>query len=207
MIRVFVADDHRIVREGIRRLLDDTDDIRVVGEATSGAALLDGLAATAADVVLLDVSMPRTSFAEILRELRGRHPSIRAVVLSAYAEHEYAVRALKGGAFGYVTKERSPEELAEAIRAVAAGRRHISATVGDLLAEDVAGDRTAHAALSDREDQVLRLLGAGLSVKEAGARLGLSIKTVSTYRSRLLEKLRLRTTAELIRYAVDHHLR
>lgn len=208
MIRIMIADDHRIVREGVRRLLGDTPDIRVAAEGTNGAEVLASLEHVAVDVVVLDVGMPHTSFATLLPELRARHPSVRVVVLSAHAEQEYAVRALRAGASGYVTKERSAEELAEAIRTAAAGRRYISATVGELLAADLAGDadRPAHGALSNRELEVLRLLGAGRSVKEVAAQLGLSVKTVSTYRTRLLEKLRLKSTADLIRYAMQQGL-
>jgi DNA-binding NarL/FixJ family response regulator len=208
MIRVLLADDHRIVRDGLRRLLADTADVRAVGEATTGAEVLAQLDRAPADVVVLDVSMPGPGFSETLRTLRERHPSVRVIVLSAFAEQEYAVRALKAGASGYVTKEKSPEELVDAIRAAAAGRRYVSPSVGELLAADAARDATApaHGKLSDRELEVLRLLGDGRSVKQAGADLGLSAKTVSTYRTRMLEKLGLRTTADLIRYAIEHKL-
>lgn len=208
MIRVVVADDHRIVREGVRRLLDESADLRVVGEASAGDEALALLDRVAADVLLLDVAMPRTGFVTILAALRERHPSVRVIVLSGYAEAEYAVRALKGGALGYVTKERSPAELVDAIRAAAQGRRFISPTVADLLADAalLAATAPAHGELSGRELETLRLLGRGLSVKEAAAELGLSAKTVSTYRSRLLDKLGLRSTAELIRHAIERNL-
>lgn len=205
MIRALVADDHAIVRQGVRRLLEDTGDIRVVGEATSGSDLLTQLRSTATDVVVLDVAMPGARFTEILAGLRREHPSVRVIVLSAHAEREYAVRALKGGASGYVSKDHSAAELTEAIRIAAAGRRYVSPSVGELLADDASlgPGRGPGATLSEREDEVLRLLGRGRTVKEIAAQLELSVKTVSTYRTRLLEKLALRTTAELIRHAVE----
>jgi len=208
MIRVLIADDHRIVREGVRRILGDSPDMRIVAEATTGAETLRALEAHPVDVLVLDVAMPQTSFTKLLQDVRSNHPSVRVVVLSAHTEQEYAVRALRGGASGYVTKERSTEDLAEAIRMASTGRRYISASVAELLAADLAGDadRPAHAELSDRELEVLRLLGTGKSVKQIAAGLGLSVKTVSTYRMRLLEKLHLKSTAELIRFALQQNL-
>jgi DNA-binding NarL/FixJ family response regulator len=208
MIRVLVADDHRIVREGVRRLLDDTEDIRITVEATGGDELLTVLATTSVDVVLLDVAMPGPGFLEVLRQLRERHAGVRVIVLSGHREEEYAVRALKGGAVGYVTKERSPEDLITAIRKAHGGGTYVSASLAEQLARTVAGDGDAarHAQLSDREYEVLRLLGAGKSAKEIAALLKLSGKTVSTYRTRMLEKLELKTTADLIRYAVQQGL-
>ena len=208
MIRVLIADDHRIDREGLQRLLSETPDIRVLAEATTGNDVASALATIPIDVVVLDVSMPGSPFLDTLRMLREQHPTVRVIVLSAHGEEEYAVRAVRAGASAYVTKERSPEELVGAIRVAAQGRRFISASVAELLAADVVRDETlpAHSKLSDREFQVLRLLGSGRGAKDVAATLGLSVKTVSTYRTRLLEKLGLRTTAELIRYAIEHKL-
>jgi len=207
MIRVALADDHRIVREGLRRLLAAAADVNVVGEVGSGDELLAFLSREPADVLVLDVSMPRTSFTSLLGALREAHPRLRIVVLSAHAETEYAVRALREGAAGYLTKERSSEELVEAVRRVARGARYVTPSVAELLAEDVAGEREDDAGvLSDRELEVLRLIGAGRSVKEIAAQLRLSPKTVSTYRTRMLEKLSLKTTADLIRFALARGL-
>lgn len=206
MIRVLIADDHALMREGLRRLLSESGDIAVVGEAPTGAVLLDALLTIPADVVVLDVSMPGSRFVELLEELRRRHASIRVIVLSAHAEEEYAVRALKGGAAGYVTKHRSADDLLDAIRTAAAGRRYVSPGVGQLLAEDAARGGRADGALSDREREVLAGLARGRSLKQVAADLGLSVKTVSTYRSRLLEKLGLQTTADLIRYALERRI-
>ena len=208
MIKVLAVDDHQIVREGVRRLLEESPDIRVTAEATSGADALSQLAKHPADVVLLDVAMPDTSFVETLRALRERFPRTRVIVLTGHAEEEYAVRALKAGASGYVTKEHSSLELIAAIRKAHGGGTYVSAALAERLAEAVGGhsDGPGHDALSDREHEVLRLLGKGESVKEIAAFLKLSSKTVSTYRTRLLEKLGLKTTADLIRYAVEHHM-
>lgn len=206
MIRVLIADDHAIVRGGIRRLVQDGGDVQVVGEATSGAEALAALHTLPVDVVLLDIGMPRTSFVDTMRTIREQHPSVHVVVLSAHSEEDYAVRALRAGASAFVTKTRSPEELLDAIRAAASGRRSVSPSIGALLADQAAHEATAPAQgrVSDREREVLRLLGAGHSIAEIGQHLGISAKTASTYRSRLLEKLGLRTTADLIRYAIEH---
>jgi len=208
MIRVMSVDDHRIVREGVTRLLAESPDIRVTAEATSGAGALAQLEKQRVDVVLLDVAMPGTSFVEALRDLRERFPKVKVIVLSGHAEEEYAVRALKAGASGYVTKEHSSEELIAAIRKAHAGGTYVSAALAERLAREVGGlsESPALDTLSDREHEVLRLLGKGRSVKEIGAELQLSPKTVSTYRTRLLEKLGLKTTADLIRYAVEHKM-
>lgn len=208
MIHVLVADDHPIMREGVRRLLADTTDIRVTAEATRGDEVLAALDATPVDVVVLDVAMPGKGFLEVLRTLRERHPAVRVIVLSGHGEAEYAVRALKTGASGYVTKERSPDELIAAIRKAHGGGTYVSASLAEQLAREVSDPTAAlgPGQLSEREHEVLRLMGAGKSAKEIAARLNLSPKTVSTYRTRMLDKLGLKTTAELIRYAVRHGL-
>jgi DNA-binding NarL/FixJ family response regulator len=205
MINVFIADDHAMIRDGLRRMLAATGDIRVTGEAASGDEVLEAVAATPVDIVVLDVAMPGKGFLEVLRELREQFPKIHTVVLSAHAEEEYAERALRAGAIGYVTKERTPEDLQEAIRRAYRGGRYVSDTLAQQLAAHLAGERARpdHSALSDREYQVLQMLGRGKSVKEIAAAIALSPKTVSTYRERVLEKLQLSTTADLIRYAVQ----
>jgi len=208
MIRVMTVDDHRIVREGVTRLLEETADIRVIAEATSGSGALAALAKQSVDIVLLDVAMPGSSFVEALRDLKEQYPKVRVIVLTGHAEEEYAVRALKAGVAGYVTKEHSSEELIVAIRKAHSGGTYVSAALAERLAREVGGMSAgpAHDALSDREHEVLRLLGQGKSVKEIAGALELSSKTVSTYRTRLLEKLGLKSTADLIRYAVEHRL-
>lgn len=210
MIRLLIADDHAIVREGLRRLLGECPDMEVREEASSGDEILSKLDAldVDVDVALLDLSMPGPGFFELMRHLRERCPNIAILVLSMQPEDMYAVRALRAGAAGYVTKDHSPNELAKAIRRVASGGRYISAELAESLAlgHGLDPDSQGHAQLSNREFQVLCRIGAGDSVKEVAAQLDLSPKTVSTYRSRILEKLSLETTAELIRYAVEHKL-
>jgi RNA polymerase sigma factor (sigma-70 family) len=208
MIRVLIGDDHTLVRDGLCRLLAETRDIAVVAEADSGDGVLERLETTPLDVVLLDIAMPGKGFLEVLRVVRERHPKVKVIILSTYAEEEYAIRALKAGAKGYVTKDRTPEELVEAIRKASQGLRYVSESLAQQLAAQLDRDTedAAHESLSDREYQVLQLLGAGRSVKEIAAILSVSAKTVSTYRERILEKLDLKTTADLIRYAVRRGL-
>jgi DNA-binding NarL/FixJ family response regulator len=208
MIRLAIADDHPIVREGLRRIATAGVGISVAGEASTAAELLRLLAAAAVDVVLLDVSMPGSTFMETLKELREKHPSVKVLVLSVHPEDQWAVRALRAGAAGYLTKDHSPEQLVEAIRRVARGGRYVSATLAERLAGlvDEAGTRSPHERLSDREFEVLRALGRGMAVKDVAEELKLSAKTVSTYRTRLLDKMGLKSRADLVRYVVEHEL-
>ncbi|HMF99954.1 MAG TPA: response regulator transcription factor [Gemmatimonadaceae bacterium] len=208
MIRIAIADDHPIVREGLRRIASDDAGITVTGEASNGAELLRLLQAAAVDVVLLDVSMPGATFVETLRDVRERHPSIKVLVLSAHPEDQWALRALQSGAAGYLTKDHSPEQLVEAIRRVSRGGKYVSETMAERLAGMVDKGRTRapHERLSDREFEVLRALGSGMMVKDVAQQLRLSAKTVSTYRARLLEKMGLKSKADLVRYVVVHDL-
>lgn len=206
MIRVAIADDHPIVREGLRRIVSDDGGIAVAGEASSAVELFRLLAGAAVDVVLLDVSMPGPTFIETLKDLRREHPSVKVLVISAHPEDQWAMRSLQAGASGYLTKDHSPEQLVHAIRRVARGGKFVSETMAERLAGMVDGGRTRapHEALSDREFEVLRALG--MMVKDVAAQLRLSAKTVSTYRTRLLEKMGLETKADLVRYVVAHGL-
>jgi len=208
MIRLLVADDHPVVREGLKRIVAACEDMRVVGEARDGEEALATSRATPADVLLLDLSMPGPGFLETLRRLRVECPALRVLVLSVHPEEDYAARALKAGASGYLTKDHSPEELANAIRCVHEGGRYLSPGIGDRLRYLFAADegRPPHTTLSEREFQVFRLLASGKSIKEIGATLGLSPKTVSTYRTRVLQKLQAKGNADLVRYAVTHQL-
>ena len=207
-IKLVIADDHPIVRQGLRRIVSENADMAVVAEASSGDEVLVILGEAEADVLLLDISMPGPPFLDLLRRVREEWPRLGVLVLSAHSEDQYAVRALKAGAGGYLTKERSPDELANAVRRIFRGGRYITSSVAEklALALDSTREGSAHESLSDREYRVLCMLGAGQSVKEIAAALSLSPKTVSTYRARLLKKLELETTAELIRYAVEHDL-
>jgi DNA-binding NarL/FixJ family response regulator len=208
MIRVLVADDHAVVREGIKRILADTPDLVVAGEASDRQEILAQLAAQRWDVVLLDISLPGGNGLEILQHLKRLHPQLRVLVFSVHGESQYAVRAFKAGAAGYLTKHSPPEELVTAIRRVVGGGRYISPSLAEQLAFEVTLEpqQPRHAALSNREFQVLQLLASGRTVAAVAAELSLSVKTISTYRARILEKLQLQTTAELIHYAVRHGL-
>jgi two-component system invasion response regulator UvrY len=208
MIRLAIADDHPIVREGLRRIASDGAGITVTGEASTATELFLLLASAPVDVVLLDVSMPGSTFVETLRTLRERHPTVKILVLSVHPEDQWAMRALRAGAAGYLTKDHSPEQLVEAIRRVARGGKYVSGTLAEKLAGLVDQGRTAapHEQLSDREFEVLRALGSGMTVKDVAAQLRLSAKTVSTYRTRLLEKMGLKSNADLVRYIVEHGL-
>jgi DNA-binding NarL/FixJ family response regulator len=208
MIRLAIADDHPIVRQGLRRIASEGAGISVVGEASTAGELFRLLAGAAVDVVLLDVSMPGSTFVETLRELREQHPSVKVLVLSVHPEDQWAVRALRGGAAGYLTKDHSPEQLVEAIHRVGRGGKYVSEMLAEKLAGLVDNGRTPspHERLSDREFEVLRALGSGMAVKEVAEQLHLSAKTVSTYRARLLEKMGLKSRADLVRYVVEHEL-
>jgi DNA-binding NarL/FixJ family response regulator len=209
MIRLFIADDHPIVREGLKRIMADFQDMTVTGEVADGDQLLEQIGSTDADVILLDVSMPGPGVFELIRRVKQERPRVRILVLSGLPEEVYAVRSLRAGAAGYLTKDHTPDELAAAIRRVYGGGRYVSASLGEALALRLDPDYETppHEALSDREYQVLALLAAGRSVKEIAAQLDLSPKSISTYRARILEKTRLRSTAELIRYALEHDIR
>jgi len=207
-IRILIADDHPIVRQGLRRIVEADAGMVISGEAGDVAALLGALQSTVTDLVLLDVSMPGGLFLETLRELRNRHPSIRVLALSVHPEDEWAVRALRAGASGYLTKDHSPDQLLDAIRRVYRGGKYVSPTLAERLASqlDGGGQRAPHELLSDREFEVMRRLGSGLTVSQIAGELALSTKTVSTYRTRILEKMAVATNADLVRYAARHGL-
>jgi len=209
MIRVLIADDHAIVRQGLRQILTDTPDMEVGGEAANGFEALQKIRSEGPwDVMLLDVSMPGKNGIDTLKQARDECPRLPVLVLSMYPEDQYAVRLLKAGAAGYLTKESAPEQLVSAIRTVAAGRKYISPGVAELLAGEISRDseQPLHAALSDREFEILRLIASGMTPTDIAAQLRLSVKTVSTYRVRLLAKMQLKNNAELTHYAVKNGL-
>lgn len=207
MIRILIVDDHNIVREGLKQILAETDDLVVTAEAGNGLEALDQVRRTVVDVVLMDVSMPGMDGLTAVKLLKEANPGLAVLILSMYPEEQYAVRCLRAGAAGYLTKESAGAELLTAIRKVAAGGRYVTQSLAERLVMALAGDGQApHEALSDREYQVLRLITAGRTVGEIAAELSLSVKTVSTYRTRILEKLGLHTTAELVRYGVQNGL-
>ena len=208
MIGVFIADDHPVVRQGIRQIVASTDDIKVVDEATTGHEALERLAASTCDLVLLDLSLPDIDGLDLLKQLRREHPRRPILILTMHSEDQFALRALKAGASGYLTKESAPGELVDAVRKVVAGGRYISQRLAETLAAHLGPDaeKPAHERLSDREYQVLRLIAAGRSTRDISAQLALSMKTISTYRARLLDKMGMKTSAELTAYAVRFHL-
>ena len=202
MIRVLVADDHKLVREGLKQILGSAADVEVTGEAGNGDEALALAKANDYDLALLDMSMPGLAGIDLIKRLKIEKPELRLLVLSMHAEQQYAARALKAGASGYLTKDAAAEQLLGAIRKVAAGGVHISETAAASL---VSGGG-AHAALSDREFEVLRLLAGGHGPTEIADLLNISVKTVSTHKARVLEKLGLGSTAELVRYALENGL-
>jgi DNA-binding NarL/FixJ family response regulator len=208
MIRLVIVDDHAIVRRGMRQLVAEAGDMEVVGEAADYGELAALLRTCECDVLLLDIAIPGKNGIDILKALRERYPRIRVLVLSMYPEDQYGMRSLRAGAAGYLTKGSAPEKLLEAIRQVAAGRRFITPQFAETLAASVAEPdaRAPHELLSDREFQTLRLIASGRKLSEVASDLSLSPKTVSVYRARVLEKLKLRTNAELTRYAVQNGL-
>jgi two-component system invasion response regulator UvrY len=208
MIRVLIADDHPIVRQGLRQILSEIPDMVVAGEAVNGQQALDQVRAGGWDVLVLDITMPDRSGLDILKELKHQQPHLPVLVLSIHAEEQFAVRLLKAGASGYLTKENAPDELVKAIRKVVDGGKYISQSLAESLAFslDVASDRPPHETLSDREFQVMQLMASGKTLTEIAEELSLSPKTVSTYRTRLLEKMNLKTNAEIVRYAIEKGL-
>jgi DNA-binding NarL/FixJ family response regulator len=208
MIRVVIADDHQILREGLKQLLLAAGDLDVVGEAADGNEVLHRIRTLELDVLLHDMSMPGKSGVELIKQVKAERPKLRIMILSMHEEHQYAVRAIRAGASGYLTKESAAAQLTAAIRKVAAGGAFITPEVAERLALDAMpnAEGPLHAALSDREFQVFNLLVSGLTVTEIAARLHLSAKTVSTHKARLMEKLQVDSNAELVHYAVKHRL-
>ena len=208
MIRVLVVDDHDVVRQGVKRILADTPDMRVAGEAENGREAFSKVAKQSWDVVLLDLSMPGKGGLEVLHDLKRLRPQLPVLVFSMHTEGQYTMRAFKAGAAGYLLKDSLPQELVSALRKVVYGGRYVSPELAEQLVVEVArkSNQPLHSELSDREYQVLCLLATGNTVSDIADELALSAKTISTYRTRILDKLHLKSTAELIRYAVRHQL-
>ncbi len=207
-IHVLIADDHAIVRQGLKHILSETEDLLVAGEAEDGVEALRLARHQRWDVFLLDVSMPNRNGIDTLKQLKKEFPRLPVLILSMHPEEHYAVRAIKSGAAGYLTKQSAPELLVTAIRQVAGGKRFISPTLAEHLAAAISddGEKLPHERITDREYQVLSRISSGKTITQIADELSLSVKTVSEYRKRLLEKMRLETTAELIRYGVEHGL-
>lgn len=209
MIRVVIADDHQILREGLKQLLQAAGDLDVVAEAADGHQVLERIRLLDIDVLLLDMSMPGKSGIDLIRQVKAERPKLRVLVLSMHEEHQYAVRAIRAGASGYLTKESASTQLVAAIRRVAGGGAFISAEVAEHLAQDAmphAADRSLHSTLSDREYQVFTRLVGGESVSQIALALHLSAKTISTHKARLMEKLHVASNADLVHYALKHRL-
>ena len=207
-INVLIADDHAIVRQGLKQILSETEDMLVTGEADDGAEALALARQQPWDVFLLDVSMPNRNGIDTLKQLKKEFPRLPVLILSMHPEEQYAVRALKAGASGYLTKQSAPEQLVNAIRQVASGKKYLSPAVAQQLADAISEDteKSPHERITDREYQVLKLIAAGKTLTQIAESLNLGVATVSTYRARLLEKMGLRSTAELIRYGLEHGL-
>ena len=208
MIRIVVADDHTIVREGLKQLLSAASDLRIVGEAQTGHEVLERVRGLEFDVLLLDMSMPGKSGIELIKQVRGEKPKLRVLVLSMHEEQQYAVRAIKAGASGYLTKDSAAVQLVAAIRKVAAGGAFITEAVAEQLALGAMPQTEGlpHRALSDREFEVFREIVSGKTVSAIAAQLNLSVKTVSTHKARIMQKMSMSNPAELIRYAIRHQL-
>ncbi len=209
MIRISIADDHRIVREGLRRILDAASDIEVMDEASNGREIIEKVCASRPDVVVLDVSMPEMDGLDATKQIHTLFPDLPILILTVHPARQYALRILRAGARGYLDKQAAPEELIRAVRRVAAGERYLSPEVSEELAMQLLGDRPDFSrvqSLSDRELQVLCLIAKGRKSTEIAQELSLSIKTVNTYRARILVKLELRNSADLTRFAIENNL-
>lgn len=208
MIKILIADDHSIVRQGLRQIVSIDTEMIVVGEAQNGAELLNMIRHNIVDIIILDISMPGRNGLEILKDIKRDYPFLPVIVLSMHPEDQYAIRVFKAGAAGYMTKESAPEELVKAIRKACSGGKYISPQVAELLADHVETKTldVPHKSLSDREFEVFGMLASGKTVGQISNDLNLSVKTVSTYRTRILEKMQVKTNAELTRYALDYKL-
>ncbi|OIR08471.1 response regulator UvrY [mine drainage metagenome] len=208
MIKVLIADDHALIRKGLKQLLDDTDDMRVIGEAENGMQAIRMAEETAYDVVLLDISMPDKHGVEVLKQLKASKPQLPVLMLSMHPEEQYALRSMKAGAAGYLNKQSAPMQLVTAIRQVASGKKYISTELAEQLANGLSQgyQELLHQTLSNREYQTLCLMASGKKLSEMADIMSLSPKTVSVYRSRLLEKMKLKNNAEAIHYAISNHL-
>jgi two-component system, NarL family, invasion response regulator UvrY len=208
MIKILIGDDHAIFREGLKRIVEEAEGLQVVGEAGSGQEILELARTVEPDVVLLDISMPGRGGLETAQELKRLHPQVRILVLTVHPEDHFAVRCLKEGADGYMTKDAAPQQLVQAIRKVRGGGKYVSPNLAELLAMSLGTGfmEAAHENLSDREFQVLLKIGEGMTVGKIAAELGLSVKTISTYRARIMEKMNMRNNAEIVLYVVRNGL-
>ena len=208
MLKILIADDHPVFRRGLKQIIAETTDIVVADEAADGLEVLNKVKVGDFDVVLLDISMPGKTGIDVLAQLKYERPKLPVLMLSMHPEEQYAVRALRAGASGYLTKESAPDELVGAIRKVSTGGKYVSASLAEKLASIVQkeGEELPHQTLSDRELHVMCLIASGKTVSEIAKELSLSVKTISTYRSRILQKMKMKNNAELTRYAINNSL-
>ena len=209
MIRVLIADDHSIVRKGLKQIVSESSDIVVTGEAGNGNEALEKALKGDFDVAILDITMPGLNGLDALKQIRSQRPNLPILILSMHPEEQYALRVLKAGASGYLTKESAPEELTSAIRKVSSGMKYVSPSLAQILASGLGSDHEEppHVTLSDREYQVMCMIASGKSPTMIAEELSLSIKTISTYRRRILEKMEMDGNAELVRYVLEHDLK
>ena len=208
MIKILIADDHAIVRKGLKQILEEMPGKVSSDEARNGQEVLQKTWDDNYDMVLLDISMPGNSGLDILKQLKSEQPDLKILILSMHPEEQYAIRALKAGASGYLTKESTPNELVKAIRKISAGKKYVSASLAETIAShlDVMSEKPLHEILSDREFEVMRNIASGKTVKEIAGELSLSVKTISTYRARILEKMKMKNNAQLTYYAIHNKL-
>jgi len=208
MIKVLIVDDHTIVREGLRQILEDTSDIAVTGEASSAQEVVNKVKTNNFDIVLLDISLPGRSGIDVLKQLKSIKPDLPVLILSMHPEEQYAIRSLRAKASGYLTKESASDELIKAIRKVAQGRKYITSSLAEKLAFELEANAScsSHEKLSDREYQVMCMIATGKRIKEIADALSLSVKTISTYRTRILKKMNMKNTSHLIYYAIKSGL-
>lgn len=208
MIKILIADDHPIVRQGLRQLITTTTDMVVADEASNGWEVLSKVRSSYCNMVLLDISMPGLNSLDIIRQLKNENPGLPILILSIHSEEQYAIRTFKAGASGYLTKERAPDELLAAIRKVSMGSKYVSSSLAEKLASDleIGAEQLPHEIISDREYQVMRMIAVGKTVTEIANELLLSTQTVSTYRSRILQKMKMKNNVELANYAIRNRL-
>jgi len=208
MINVAIADDHFVVRKGLKQIIDEHYDMKVIIDANNGEELMKKIRSTRPDVVILDISMPGRSGLDTLKQIKTEYAKLPVLILSMYPEDQYALRVLKAGAAGYITKETAPENLVNAIKSIANGKNYINDVTADLLKDELIKPKgqSLHQRLSDREYDVLLRIGTSKTVSEIAKELSLSVKTISTYRSRIKEKMILRNNTEIIKYVIEHKL-
>ena len=208
MIKIFIADDHPLVRKGVKEILEEEIDLKVIGDAAYPHEVLEGIQKYEPDMLVTDLTMPGRSGLDLISDIRQLFPKLPILVLTMHPEERFAVRALKAGAYGYITKDSKPEELIKAIRQVVTGRKYITPSLAEKLATELNRDQNKqpHEILSDREFQIMRLISSGKKVSEIADKLSISIRTVNTYRARILLKMNMKSNAELTLYAIENHL-